>query len=249
MLLALDTATGTSGVALLDGPIVVAQSLFIGVTPGDVTVRQIDDLCRRAGVERGELSAVAVGVGPGPYTSTRIGVSIARTLAFALGIPVDGVCTHDAIAAQFAADREGLADGFAVATDARRREVYWARYDAAGRRTLGPDVGKPADVVADSQLRVWVGNGLERYPEIVELNALSVTLLPGPNAEWIGRIAVEARDSVTDGVTDSDPAVAVGELVDHDSSERIAIPTNQRLFAAYPLYLRRPDARLPAGAK
>lgn len=244
MLLALDTATGTSSVALLDGEAVAAQSLLVGVNPGEVTVGQIDELCSLAGVARSAITGVAVGVGPGPYTSTRIGVAIARTLAFALSIPVSGVCTHDAIAAQFAAGADsGLADGeeFMVATDARRREIYWARYDSCGQRIAGPDVGKPAEVIAASQLRVWVGNGLDRYPDLVAEFALSVTPLAGPSAEWTGRIAVGAREGLA-------AEVAVTDLVAHDATQRVAIPAHQRLFAAYPLYLRRPDAKLPASA-
>jgi tRNA threonylcarbamoyladenosine biosynthesis protein TsaB len=245
VLLALDTATGTSSVALLDGEVVAGQSLLVGVNPGEVTVGQIDALCSQAGVARSALTGVAVGVGPGPYTSTRIGVAIARTLAFALSIPVYGVCTHDAIAAQFAASADsGLVPGqeFMVATDARRREIYWARYDSCGQRITGPDVGKPAEVIAASRLQVWVGNGLERYPDLVTEFALSVTPLPGPSAEWTARLAVGALAGLVGDV-------AITELVAHDATQRVVIPADQRLFAAYPLYLRRPDAKLPARAK
>jgi len=238
-------------VALLSGSEAIAQSCLVDVNPGEVTVRQIDELCSSTGIARGSLTAVAVGVGPGPYTSTRIGVAIARTMAYALGIPVYGVCTHDAIAAQFAVavkDRGSAENGpsggtsFMVATDARRREIYWARYDELGRRLSGPDVGKPGDVIAESQIRVWVGNGLDRYAELVNDFDLNVTSLPGPQAQWIGRIALGAVD-------DPGMDLAATELVSHDAVERAAIPAEQRLFAAYPLYLRRPDAKLPAGAK
>jgi tRNA threonylcarbamoyl adenosine modification protein YeaZ len=82
------------------------------------------------------------GTGPGPYTGLRVGLVTARVLAAALGIPAHGVCTLDAIArasVPAAAGRE-----FLVATDARRREVYWARYSPSGDRLLGPGVGRPA---------------------------------------------------------------------------------------------------------
>jgi tRNA threonylcarbamoyladenosine biosynthesis protein TsaB len=94
-----------------------------------------------AGATASDLTAVAVGVGPGPFTGLRVGLVTARALADALSIPVTGVCTLDILAAEVAAT-----DRFLVATDARRREVYWAVYDETGRRTEGPHVDRPADV-------------------------------------------------------------------------------------------------------
>ena len=86
--------------------------------------------------------AVAVGVGPGPFTGLRVGVVAAITLAEALGLPVRGVCSLDVLAHQAVA--AGLVDSdFVVATDARRKEWYWARFDAAGRRVAGPFVSSP----------------------------------------------------------------------------------------------------------
>ncbi len=89
---------------------------------------------------------MAAGTGPGPYTGLRAGLVTARVLGSALGVPVCGVCTLDVIAADAAAAAGGRE--FIVATDARRREVYWARYDASGRRLEGPAVSIPADVAA-----------------------------------------------------------------------------------------------------
>ena len=82
-----------------------------------------------AGASRADLTAVAVGVGPGPYTGLRVGVVTARVLGAVLGVAVCGVCSLDVIAAAVPRGRE-----FLVAADARRKEVYWARYDAAGTR-------------------------------------------------------------------------------------------------------------------
>ena len=80
--------------------------------------------------------AIVVGLGPGPFTGLRVGVMTAKSMGHALGIPVYGACSLDALASP----------GGAVATDARRREVYWARYDDAGLRVSGPAVGRPAEV-------------------------------------------------------------------------------------------------------
>ncbi|HEX7823543.1 MAG TPA: tRNA (adenosine(37)-N6)-threonylcarbamoyltransferase complex dimerization subunit type 1 TsaB, partial [Mycobacterium sp.] len=95
-----------------------------------------------AGLAMSDLGAVVVGCGPGPFTGLRVGMATAAAYAHALGIPVHGVCSLDAIGV----DTTGEA---LVVTDARRREVYWARY-RDGVRVGGPDVSSPTDVPADA---------------------------------------------------------------------------------------------------
>jgi len=91
-----------------------------------------------AGVRMGDLEAVVIGCGPGPFTGLRVGMASAAAYGHALGVPVHGVCSLDAIG--------GGTDGeVLVVTDARRREVYWARY-RDGVRIEGPAVNAPADV-------------------------------------------------------------------------------------------------------
>ena len=94
-----------------------------------------------AGLVMAELGAVVVGCGPGPFTGLRVGMATAAAYAHALGIPVHGVCSLDAIGV----DTTG---SVLVVTDARRREVYWARY-RDGVRMDGPDVRSPGDVPTD----------------------------------------------------------------------------------------------------
>ncbi len=94
-----------------------------------------------AGVSPGDIDAVVVGCGPGPFTGLRVGMATAAAYGHALGVPVHGVCSLDAIGV--------FTTGAAlVVTDARRREVYWARY-RDGIRTHGPAVSAPTDVTAD----------------------------------------------------------------------------------------------------
>nr|NLI51331.1 tRNA (adenosine(37)-N6)-threonylcarbamoyltransferase complex dimerization subunit type 1 TsaB [Propionibacterium sp.] len=99
-----------------------------------------------AGARLADVDRIVVGVGPGPFTGLRVGVVTATTLGLALGRPVTGVCSLDAVARQWA--DAGAPDRFVVVSDARRREVYWAVYGADGVREDGPFVTGPAHVPA-----------------------------------------------------------------------------------------------------
>jgi tRNA threonylcarbamoyladenosine biosynthesis protein TsaB len=162
LLLALDTATPAVTVALHDGSAVVAElSVVDPRRHGEVLAVLVDQVLRKADAGRGDLTAIAVGTGPGPYTGLRAGVVTARVLGSALQIRTDGICSLDVIAAQAAAGA-GHSD-FLVATDARRRELYWGRYTGDGERAAGPYVSKPADLQPDLPV---AGEGAMLYPEL-----------------------------------------------------------------------------------
>ncbi|GAS89765.1 tRNA (adenosine(37)-N6)-threonylcarbamoyltransferase complex dimerization subunit type 1 TsaB [Mycolicibacterium brisbanense] len=93
-----------------------------------------------AGLTVADLGGVVVGCGPGPFTGLRVGMASAAAFGHALGVPVHGVCSLDAIGVRTSGE-------VLVVTDARRREVYWARY-RDGVRVDGPAVNAPADVPA-----------------------------------------------------------------------------------------------------
>jgi tRNA threonylcarbamoyladenosine biosynthesis protein TsaB len=149
LVLAFDTATAAVTVALSEWapgqpPRLRAESKVVDRRRhAEVLAPAINTVLGEARVSRSELSAIAVGVGPGPYTGLRVGLVTARSLGAVLQIPVHGVCTLDALAWE-----SKRTEPFVVATDARRKEVYWARYDAATVRVDGPSVGKPADAAA-----------------------------------------------------------------------------------------------------
>lgn len=158
-----DTATPSIGVALHDGARVVASARIVDARrQGELLAPLITKVMADAGAERGDLTGVAVGVGPGPYTGLRVGLVTARVLGAVLDVPVSGVCTLDVIAAGARA-RIG-AQEFLVATDARRKEVYWARYDASGRRVAGPLVGPAGEIDGAPALPV-AGDGGRIYAE------------------------------------------------------------------------------------
>ena len=164
LLLAFDTATPAVTVALHDGTRVLAETTTVDARRhGELLASSIDAVLTEAGAGRLDITAVAAGTGPGPYTGLRAGLVTARVLGSALGVPVYGVCTLDVIAADAAAAAGGRE--FIVATDARRREVYWARYDASGARLDGPGVGIPADVADLAAARQTAATRLPRPPD------------------------------------------------------------------------------------
>jgi tRNA threonylcarbamoyl adenosine modification protein YeaZ len=141
LVLALDTSTPavTAGVVRLPDLAVLAERITVDarahaerLTPNAVAA------LADAGLTMADLDAVVVGCGPGPFTGLRAGMATAAAYGHALGIPVHGVCSLDAIGVRTTGDT-------LVVTDARRREVYWARY-RDGIRTGGPRVNAPADV-------------------------------------------------------------------------------------------------------
>lgn len=143
LVLALDTSTPATTVALVDDGRALAERTEVAANRhGELLSPLIAEVLATAHAVPGDLALVAVGVGPGPFTGLRVGLVTAAGFADALGVPARGVCSLDAVA--WAADRP-WADGFTVVTDARRKEVYWARY-AQGRRIDGPKVDRPAAV-------------------------------------------------------------------------------------------------------
>ena len=186
MLLAFDTATPLVSVALHDGDdVVVELSSDRPMKHGEQLAPLIEQALAETGTGRQELTAIAVGVGPGPFTGLRVGLVTARTLAHVLGIPVHGVCSLDILALEAVAT--GAVSGeFVVATDARRKEVYLASYDAAGVRLEGPLVDKPATLATD---RPVVGEGASLYPDFFP-NAAGPAR---PSAGWLARAVVGER--------------------------------------------------------
>ncbi|MBF6044970.1 tRNA (adenosine(37)-N6)-threonylcarbamoyltransferase complex dimerization subunit type 1 TsaB [Streptomyces sp. NRRL B-1677] len=216
LLLALDTATPAVTVALHDGDKVVAESRQVDARRhGELLLPSVDRVLREAGHKLDAVTDIVVGVGPGPYTGLRVGIVTAATFGAALGVPVRGLCSLDGIA--YAAGQAGLEGEFVVATDARRKEVYWARYADARTRVTEPSVDRPADLTE-------------------KLAGLTV----------IGAGAVLYADAFTDVRADMPEHQSAGALASL-AAERLR--TGGEFLPDQPLYLRRPDAQVPANYK
>ncbi|GII66415.1 tRNA (adenosine(37)-N6)-threonylcarbamoyltransferase complex dimerization subunit type 1 TsaB [Sphaerisporangium krabiense] len=218
LVLAFDTATPAVTAALHDGDRVLAESTTIDARRhGELLVPSIREVLREAGAALGDVTAIVAGAGPGPYTGLRVGLMTAQALAATAGAPAYGVCTLDALA--YAA---GLSEPFVVATDARRKEVFWAEYADARTRVTEPAVDHPGDLPAGPPL---VGAGARMYAAIVGEHRLAPDAPEYPSAGALAALAAE-RLAATGG--------ADGDAV---------------LTSPRPIYLRRPDAREPGPPK
>jgi tRNA threonylcarbamoyl adenosine modification protein YeaZ len=142
LVLALDTATPTlvAGLARwsLDGgtEVLAERAVPSGTKHAELLTPAISGVLADAGLAMADVEAVVTGLGPGPFTGLRVGVVTAAAVADARGLPVVGVCSLDAIGS----------GARTVVTDARRKEVYWAAYDASGARVDGPAVVRPEEL-------------------------------------------------------------------------------------------------------
>ncbi len=152
--LAIDTATSRTIVGIIEDGKVLFESFHEGATEHGFA---ITELVTKALQVCPKPDQVVVGMGPGPFTGLRVGITFAQSFALARDIAVVGVCSLDAI--------DVNKSEYTVAIDARRKEIYWASYKD-GVRILGPAVSKPAEV--DNFI-------IDQYPDLKKLVALSTS--------------------------------------------------------------------------
>ena len=177
LVLALDTSTVVNVGLALGGQVLASATVADRMAHVEQLTPVIRDCLRQAGVRPVDLGQIVVGLGPGPFTGLRVGVVTAQILASVAGVQFRGICSLDVLAAQFA-DQSAPGE-FVVATDARRREVYWALYARDGQRTTGPAVSAPDDIPR----RPTVGPAVDLYPG-------QLLAAPGPRALDPGVLAV-----------------------------------------------------------
>lgn len=225
LILGIDTSTSAITVGLCDG-----GDLDAGLHRLDARGHTehlaplISQLLEREGVTPRDLTGIVIGTGPGPFTGLRVGMVTGLTMGHALGIPVHGICSLDVLAHQALRDECGSGgprrdfrthDEVLVATDARRKEVYWARYRVGagpdGRETVlrvsDPAVDRPLELPEDVRSLPTAGRGPVLYPNLFP-NPLAPLDVDG------GLLAVLGAQGVAAG----------------------------REMPVEPLYLRRPDA-------
>ncbi|MEY3732973.1 MAG: tRNA ((37)-N6)-threonylcarbamoyltransferase complex dimerization subunit type 1 TsaB [Actinomycetota bacterium] len=226
LILGIDTATALTTVALSRDdahPIASAKHLDAR-RHAEVLPRLVRQVLDDSGLSPGDLDLVAVGVGPGPFTGLRVGVTFARAMAHALGIPVVGAVTLDVVARA-----HPHPEGTTVVSRSRRVEVAWATYDGDARRLEGPLILPDQDY---PRLGCVVGDveGVDdvAYPSAAVLCELVRDRLDEGESLPNDRSWPEDVAAGTGGPT----AAALGQFA----------AAGQSLLPALPLYLRRPDA-------
>jgi tRNA threonylcarbamoyl adenosine modification protein YeaZ len=152
--LAIDTSTSRSCVAIIEN----GKALYSGFRDGATAHGPSLPALVQEALEVSDVDEVVVGMGPGPFTGLRVGIAFAQSFALARQIPVRGVCSLDAIATQV------KENDFIITVDARRKEVYWARY-TDGVRVTDPAVNFPADVTG-------AAIHADLFPDMVSLSNL-----------------------------------------------------------------------------
>jgi tRNA threonylcarbamoyl adenosine modification protein YeaZ len=169
LLLAIDTSTTAITVALHDGSHVLAEvSTLDARAHAEHLAPNIRAALAHTGSTPADVTEVVVGTGPGPFTGLRVGIVTAHTFAFALGLPVHGVCSLDALAHDHWQRAEAPSGDLLVATDARRKEVYAARYVlsmAGAERVAEPVVVRAVDLEPELRGLPTAGRGALLYPE------------------------------------------------------------------------------------
>ena len=190
LLLALDSSTPRVTVALAEVAadasvrVVAEHADDAGNRHGELLAPAITRVLASAGAVPTDLGAVACGVGPGPFTGLRVGIVTAASIADGLGIPSYAVCSLDALALAHRGDGRAVL----AVTDARRKQVYWARYDESGERVEGPEVSAPDEISALAQGNLVVGAGALQWRDVFAEHTIDSSN-PWPAATMVARLA------------------------------------------------------------
>jgi tRNA threonylcarbamoyladenosine biosynthesis protein TsaB len=204
LILAIDTSAVASAALVSDNAmegVVGSFSTEDTRSHAEVLAPGIENLLAEAGVTGNQIDAIVTGVGPGPFTGLRSGIATARTLSFAWSKPLYGLMSLDAVALEVAESTAAVPE-FLVVTDARRKEVYWARYSLEEgqlpRLLDGPHVGSAAGL---PDLPAF-GAGAGLYADI--LRADPDFSQEQPDALFLGQFAL-ARLAAGEQLLDSTP--------------------------------------------
>lgn len=181
--LGVDTSTDICVGLASDGVVVASERIDDRRGHAEKLMPLVQQTCQAAGITVSQVTEVAVGMGPGPFTGLRVGIVTGHTIASLAHSPLHGVCSLDVVARQWLQQPDRPQGEFLIASDARRKELYWARYGADGRRIGEPEVSSPDDVPR----LPTVGPGADLYADRVDA-------VPGPRTLDAGLLAAHGLD-------------------------------------------------------
>lgn len=233
LILAIETSTNTASVALLQTleekksfpvqeRVLGELNLNLSGNHSVTLMPAIDHLLRKTNLGIRQVEGLALALGPGSFTGLRIGVSTVKGLAYALGIPVVGVSTLDALAQNLSYASKLICP----VLDARKKEVYAAIYRGDGSgylEKISPDMVIPPEELGRrlQEEVIFLGNAVEVYRELWQKQLGLQALFVAPEFSYPRAIHV-ARLSL--------PKFQSGQTLD--------------LFSFTPLYLRRSEAEI-----
>ena len=229
IILAFDTSSLASSVVVLDGEQLLAEArLEEGRRSAKDLAPTIDDLVRLAGLEPAQIKLIATTVGPGSFTGLRVGVTTAKTLAYAIGCDVIGLDTLDVIAALATTKGIGQGSELHAVLDAQRDELFLARYavgdNAGGPRRLEPNrIASAREWLSNLRPGTMVtGKGCERW--LAKLSAgvrVIDSTLWEPQAVTVGRMALAAyQQGRRDNVWTLTPAYLRGSAAEEKAAKK-----------------------------
>ncbi len=234
--LALDASMGWAGVALLrDERAVAVHQVHAPRQGARVLLESVDAVLAAGGIELADIALFAATTGPGSFTGIRIGLATARALAWALGRPLVGVGTLDALAAPLLG-AAAPGDVVAAVIDARKQQVYWGAWQAGtpARCLAPPAASEPGEAAASLASLVPPGGRLLPCGDAWEVYATQLSALPRPDASH-GRVdpvvvAAVARRRLESGAEASWQAAEPVYVRASEAEQNIGPPLGQAVF-------------------
>jgi tRNA threonylcarbamoyl adenosine modification protein YeaZ len=220
VVLGIDTSTRVCVGLARDGEIIASTSVGDSRSHAELLIPTVQSVMAHHGLSMSDVTGISLGMGPGPFTGLRVGIAAAKVFARTLHIPLYRVCSLDVLGIGWAFTRPQ--SDFVACTDARRKELYWARYDREGNRISGPFVTSPLELPD----LPCVGPGVLAYPDVKMDSYLAVKL-----GTWVDQFA------------SSWPRLdQVSEILGIDAGILAAYGSQLPDVGSEPLYLRHADA-------
>lgn len=167
--LGIDTSTSVCVGLAKDGIEVASVCAGDSRSHAEMLIPAVQELLDQAQISFAELNAVAVGMGPGPFTGLRVGIAAGRTIASLANVKLYQVCSLDVLAAEWANSQTPPQGDFVICSDARRKQLYWAQYSKTGQRISDPEIS-PANEIPQMPI---AGPGCALYPEVLAEQTVS----------------------------------------------------------------------------